>query len=337
MKQILLIISGLVLLTQQVGAQKQLTIGFYNVENLFDTVDNKYKEDEDFLPEGKLKWNTKRYETKLDHLAKVISELGGNELPDVLGMCEVENRVVVQDLISQPLLKPGKYDIAHFESPDERGIDVALIFKKKVFTLIESKAFKINFPEDPKDKTRDILLVKLVKNKKDTICFIVNHWPSRLGGTEISEPKRRYVAKRVREVFDSLLAKNFQQKVIIMGDFNDEPSNKSISEDLKCKFDKSQLSYNDLYNPMMDLKNAGKGSIVYRKENEMIDQFMLSQSLCFDGNKMHYISGSAQVNMPDYLVETEEKYKGSPLRTYAGAKYLGGYSDHFAVSIKLTY
>ncbi|MBI3232822.1 MAG: hypothetical protein HYZ42_02075 [Bacteroidetes bacterium] len=182
-------------------SQKTITIGFYNVENLFDTIDNKV------------------------------------------------------DLIAMPLLKPENYNIVHYESPDERGIDVALIFKSKTFKLIDSKSYRIKFTGDAKDRTRDILLVALQKDKKDTLYFIVNHFPSRSGGQEISEPKRIEVAKKVREIYDSLLQINYQSKVVVMGDFNDEPGDVSIKDGLHCKFKKNEMNWNDLYNPMMDLKD----------------------------------------------------------------------------------
>lgn len=318
-------------------AQKSFTVGFYNVENLFDTIDQKRVDDADFTPEGKLKWNSERYFTKLDHLSRVISELGQSNGPDVLGMAEVENAGVLKDLSNMPLLKTEGYNIVHFESPDERGIDVALLFKSKSFKLVAAEKIRISFPDDPKDKTRDILLVSLLKDKKDTIYFMVNHFPSRKGGTEISEPKRIYVAQQARKAVDSLLKQNYQAKIILMGDFNDEPQDRSIREALRCQYKKNEVSWDELYNPMMDLKEKGMGTIMYRRNYELIDQFMLSAAFLSENSKMHYIMNSATIYMPEYLVEQTEAYKGSPLRTYGGQKYLGGYSDHFPVFMKITY
>lgn len=337
MKKIFFAFTFLLLIFWSSNAQKSFTVGFYNVENLFDTIDQKQVNDAEYTPEGKLKWNSERYFTKLDHLSKVISELGNNNGPDVLGLAEVENARVLKNLTEMPLLKTEGYNIVHYESPDERGIDVALLFKSKTIKLISSDKIRIQFPDDPKDKTRDILLVSLLKDKKDTIWFLVNHFPSRKGGTEISEPKRIYVAQQARKMVDSLLKQNYQSKIILMGDFNDEPQDRCIRETLKCQYKKNEVSWNELYNPMMDLKEQGKGTIMYRKNYELIDQFMLSAALLSENNKLHYIMNSATIYMPEYIVEQTEAYKGSPLRTYAGMKYLGGYSDHFPVFMKISY
>jgi exonuclease III len=214
---------------------------------------------------------------------------------------------------------------------------VALIFKSKIFKLIDSEPIRIRFPDDPTDKTRDILHVTLLKDKKDTLHFIVNHFPSRKGGTEISEPKRIYAAQQTRRIVDSLLKHNYQARIILMGDFNDEPQDRSIRETLRCKYKKNEVSWDELYNPMMDLKEKGMGTIMYRKNYELIDQFMMSASLLYENDKMHYITNSVTIYMPEYLVEPNGAFKGSPFRTYGGQKYLGGYSDHFPIFMKISY
>ncbi|MSQ79602.1 MAG: endonuclease/exonuclease/phosphatase family protein [Flavobacteriaceae bacterium] len=343
----------------QSNAQKAITVAFYNVENLFDTINNKKTQDEDFLPKGKLKWGTERYFSKLNHIAKVIDQLGGDEGPDILGLCEVENKRVLNDLVNMPLIRSKGYDIIHFDSPDERGIDVALLYKKVKFKLVAADAVKIHFPlsieEQPKelktqkgtkrkkakkqriDRTRDILVATLVFNKADTFTFIVNHFPSRLGGQDKSEPKRLFVAQTLRSLHDDIMKENYHRRVIMMGDFNDEPADRSIKETLACKYDINNLSWNDLYNPMLDLKNEGKGSISYKKQFEMIDQFILSNSLCLQGEKVHYIQKTAMVFNPDWMQEQDERWKGQPFRTFAGEKYLNGYSDHFPVYLKIAY
>jgi exonuclease III len=318
-------------------SQKTITIAFYNVENLFDTINSKKTDDEDFTPKGKLKWDTEKYFNKLDHISKVIKELGGIDGPDVLGLSEIENKSVLKDLTSMPLLKPYNYNIVHFESPDERGIDVALIYKSKSLKLISSKAIRIDFPDDAKDRTRDLLLVSMKKDKKDTIYIIVNHFPSRSGGTEATEPKRVFVASKCRTILDSILSINYKSKIILMGDFNDEPTDKSIKEGLKCKFNKNEVSWNELYNPMMDLKAKGEGTIMFKKKLELIDQFMVSEGLLSENSKIHYIPNSATIYNPEYLKETEEAFKGSPFRTFAGKKYLNGFSDHFPIYMKISY
>lgn len=317
--------------------KQQHTIAFYNVENLFDTINDKKKNDEDFLPKGKNQWNTEKYHNKLQHLSKVISELGSDDGPDVLGLCEVENRKVLEDLNNTPLLKGKGYGIVHYESPDMRGIDVALFYKKSQFTYIDSKKYKVKLPDKKRSATRDILLVQLVNTKNDTFVFLVNHFPSRLGGTEKSAPNRCTAATILKRVFDSLIQANYQTNVIMMGDFNDEPEDSSIKYVLKCNFSMGQNSYNDLYNPMYDLKQKGEGSIMYQKKYELIDQFMLSSHLLYQSSRMHYVVGSATIFKPEYLQEQNPKYKGSPYRTFAGQKYLNGYSDHFPVYIKIAF
>jgi len=335
--KIFLILTFAVVTVNTAFSQKQYTIGFYNVENLFDTIHDKKKTDQEFLPTGKNQWNSEKYFNKLQHLSKVISELGSDDGPDVLGLCEIENRRVLKDLIKTPLLQKKGYEIVHYESPDVRGIDVALIYKKSIFTFVDAKKYKVKLPDKKRSATRDILLVQLANNKNDTFVFLVNHFPSRLGGIEKSNPNRRAAATILKSVFDSIITANYLSKIVMMGDFNDEPEDSSIKFVLKCNFNMGQSSYNEIYNPMLDLKNKGEGTIVYKKQYELIDQFMMSNHLLFQNNKVHYVPNSVTIFKPEYIQEQNPKYKGEPFRTMAGQKYLNGYSDHFPIYMKIAY
>ncbi len=335
--KIILVLTLAVATVNTAFSQKQYTVGFYNVENLFDTLNDKKKNDEEFLPAGKNKWNSEKYFNKLQHLSKVISELGSDDGPDVLGLCEIENRRVLNDLVKTPLLQKKGYEIIHYESPDARGIDVALFYKKSQFTYINSKKYKVKLPDKKRSATRDILMVQLVNTKNDTFIFFVNHFPSRLGGTAKSAPNRCAAATILKSVFDSIITANYQSNIVMMGDFNDEPDDSSIKYILKCNYNMGEASYNEIYNPMLDLKNRGEGTIVYKKEFELIDQFMFSNHLLYQNNKVHYVPNSVTIFKPEYIQEQNPKYKGNPFRTFVGPKYLNGYSDHFPIYMKITY
>lgn len=317
---------------------KTITIGFYNVENLFDTINNPYKNDEEFLPSSKKKWNTERYDFKLNQISRVIHEMAGENGPDILGLCEVENKKVVEDLTQMPLLRSKGYGVIHFESPDERGIDVALLYKKKLFDIYTAYPVKVKLGGAKKDYTRDILVCGFIHQKKgDTIWVMVNHFPSRSGGQAISEPKRIQAAQTLRSIADSILTQNYLAKIIAIGDFNDEYLDTSLRYILRSGIKKNQLNYSDFFNPVGLLKQEGFGTIMYKGEYELIDQIFLSYGLFNTGSIPAYKESSAQIFAPDWLKQQEGKYKGAPFRYYAGDKYLGGYSDHFPVLLQIGY
>ena len=310
---------------------KSLTVAFYNVENLFDTLDNPAINDEDFLPQGKLNWNKMRYDIKLNRIAKVVNAIEELNKPDLIGLCEVENRSVLTDLVG--LKSMDKFDIIHFESPDERGIDVALLYRKKIVKVLNAKPYRVNFPNDPNDRTRDILFASL-KIGKDTLHTLVCHLPSRRGGADKSAESRLTAAFVARRIVDSVQNINPMAKIIVMGDMNDEPTDVSLQDGLQAKSTVEEAKNGKLFNPMAALKAAGEGSYMYNKKYDMIDNMMLSEGL-LSGKGFQYVEKSATIFKPDWLQEQNEKYKGSPWRTYAGSKYLGGYSDHFPVYLKL--
>ncbi|MEL6943263.1 MAG: endonuclease/exonuclease/phosphatase family protein, partial [Bacteroidota bacterium] len=216
-------------------------VAFYNVENLFDTVDDPIKPDEEFTPEGRQKWSNARYFAKLLKIAKVVEQM---DHPAFIGMCEVENRTVLEDLISRPALNNRAYGIVHHESPDYRGIDVAFLYDKKQFKVKKSQTIRINFPAEIVEDytTRDILMVEGTFQKKQPLYFFINHWPSRRGGLKESEPKRTYVAAQLRKAVDSLFQVNPNAQIMIMGDFNDETDNKSISEVLNAQMESTSVT-----------------------------------------------------------------------------------------------
>jgi endonuclease/exonuclease/phosphatase family metal-dependent hydrolase len=308
--------------------------GFYNVENLFDTINDPTIEDEEFLPHGDKVWNTKKYQEKLDNMAKVISEIGLDYTPDgvaVLGLSEVENRTVIQDLVKQPPIKDRKYKIVHEQSPDERGIDVALIYNPKYFEYEDHKAIELPLEDDDgePDYTRDILHV-WGKFDGEAMHFLVNHWPSRSGGEAATTHKRQKGAKLCKEVADSLMKADPMAKVIIMGDLNDDPVSASVDEVLNPERKKRKVKEGDLYNPFYNFFKEGIGTGAYRDSWNLFDQVILSYGLVEDKQKGYRLY-KAGIFSKDYLLQKTGNFKGYPFRTFGGDRYMGGYSDHFPV------
>lgn len=334
-KNILLVLLIIVNIGYALGQAKyqQRCIAFYNVENLFDTVDDPEKRDEEFLPEGRKSWTNARYTQKLKKIAKVLSELS-EEAPAIIGLCEVENKQVVEDLIKTPPLKKYNYKIVHYPSPDRRGIDVALLYRAEYFELNSSKSYRLVDKAQPDFITRDQLLVT-GKLDGDRIHFIVNHWPSRSGGQARSAPRRMTAARLTRQISDSLLTAERNAKLVVMGDLNDNPNDVSLTTGLIAMAKKPRGK--KLYNAMAALYKKGQGSLKYRGKWYLFDQIIMSRGL-LQGSKYRYryVANSAKIFTPTYLKQPSGKYKGYPMRTYAGRKYLGGYSDHFPVYIYLT-
>ncbi|MDB9882802.1 endonuclease/exonuclease/phosphatase family protein [Bacteroidia bacterium] len=309
------------------------SVAFYNVENLFDTENDKHTNDEQYTPKGDKRWDDKKYQTKLENLSKVINEIADGKAPTFLGVCEIENKTVLQDLVKQSLIKSQNYGIVHQESPDERGIDVAFLYRKDVFSVKKLDVYQPDLKEY-NDKTRDILHVEGQTVNGETLHFIINHWPSRGEGRAKSEPKRISAAVSLNGIKNSILEENENAKIIVMGDFNDEPSNKSISETLAVSCSESVTESNQLYNAFCDLEKEDIGSYRYRSYWDMLDQIMVSKSLLKDSNGLHYMSNSASIKAEPWMIQTG-KYEGFPLRTFGGNNYQAGYSDHFPVYIQL--
>ena len=316
------------------------TIAFYNLENLFDTENDPITFDDDRTPEGKDHWTKEIYQDKLKNMAKVIAEIGADvsgTTPAIIGVCEVENRTVLEDLVNQKPLIKKDYGIIHFNSPDRRGIDVALLYKKKLFTPTSYKAKELLIYDDNDESkrvfTRDQLIVSGILDG-DKINLIVNHWPSRRGGEKRSRSKRIKAAKLNRQIIDSLFSEDPYAKIITMGDFNDDPTSPSIKKYLKAQQKKEGLSIKELYNPMEDIAKKGLGSLAYRDNWNLFDQIIISTELTkkeFSSYRFY----KAGIYNKTYLVNAHGRYKGYPYRSYAEGRYTGGYSDHFPVYIYL--
>lgn len=334
MKKMAVFISTLLLLGS-VAAQQKVCVAFYNQENLFDTINNPNKNDEEFLPEGKYKWNTERYLNKLDHMAKVIASMNNGAGADFLGLCEVESIEALTDLTKNKQLEKMAYKTLFFEGEDERGIDNAFIYKSSLVKEAKGQSIKINSEGIDGDHTRDILIAELTLKNNEKIFFIVNHWPSRREGEKESEFKRIYVAGEVRKACDAIYAKDAKANIIVMGDLNDEPTNMSVVGTLGATGAVAKTKDKMLYNTVKELAMDGQGSHKFKNEWSMLDQIIISANLLNEKSKVSFVQGSAQVYKQDFMLETDEKYKGNPLRTFAGMKYLNGYSDHLPVMIYL--
>lgn len=325
-------------LAQQERKVKVRTIAFYNVENLFDIENDSLTFDDDRTPEGKDGWTKERYLQKVNNISKVLSKICSNVAqtsPDIIGLCEVENKKVLEDLVNHPNLQYKNYAIVHFDSPDERGIDVALIYKKDVFLPTSSTSHRLLLQnaEGERDYTRDQLVVAGILDQEQ-IHFIVNHWPSRSGGEARSKPNRLAAAKLNKRIIDSILKSDPSAKIISMGDLNDDPKDDSLKKILKTKGKKKDIEGQDLYNPMEKLYKKGVGSLAYRDKWNLFDQIYFTANLLEKEGNSYYF-WKAGVFTPPYLFSKKGKYKGYPFRTYAGGNYTGGYSDHFPVFLFL--
>lgn len=313
-------------------------IMFYNVENLFDTFDDTLKNDNEFLPNQKKFWTWQKYQTKLNHIYKVIVAVGGWSPPEIVGLCEVENYFVLKQLLEETPLSKVNYGIIHKNSPDMRGIDVALLYQKDKFRPIYYRAIPINFKKKNR-KTRDILYVKGVANSKDTLHVFINHWPSRWGGQLKSEPKRIFVASVLRNTVDSIYQTNSNANIIITGDFNDTPENKSINSTLDAKVDFSNIHNNQLYNLSSNwLVEEEIGTLKYRDEWSVFDQMIISGAMLNPTNGKLLDKDDAHLFKADFLFEQDEKFLGvKPYRTYHGYRYHGGFSDHLPIYLDLKF
>ncbi len=330
----ILICSGVLLVsscaTIMETPQNEYTVVSYNVENLFDTVDDPKIPDEEFLPESEKNWDQEKYEKKLNDLARVIAEVNQAESPEIVGLVEVENRTVLEDLIRNEKLSGRQYGIVHEESPDFRGIDVALIYRKDAFTEINHEAIQVSFADEPDFKTRDILYVTgQLKNK--TVHIFVNHWPSRIGGDEKTEPKRVLAASVLKKKVDEIISVDPKARIIIMGDMNDEPANKSLIETLGAGAPDSKAV---LVNLMMPDDAIGKGTYFYSGNWNMLDNVIVSQSV-LNSRKMKVEGGKGNIYSNEWMIFTNKTGDKTPNRSYVGNRYVAGVSDHFPVYFKM--
>jgi endonuclease/exonuclease/phosphatase family metal-dependent hydrolase len=310
----------------------------WNLENLFDTVNDTLKNDEEFLPDSIKHWDNEKLEKKLYNLSRVIRSMNEERGPDILGVVEVEHKALLDSMISKFLPKMN-YSTAYLESPDNRGIDNGLIYRNDLFHLLSVTGDTIHLPDGY--PTRLILGVTLLGPDNDTLHIFVNHWPSRRGGEQQSEVNRITAAVVLKKHINNILLQNPRSFIIIMGDFNDEPTNNSILNTLKAqpvlcdtlRGDLKESAGDDLYNLAYEPYNEGLGTYKYRNDWNMLDQIIVSDEI-LTGNKFHYECGTFKIYKPDFIVEQTGRYAGSPFPTYGGNRYLGGYSDHFPVTAK---
>ena len=308
-----------------VQAQESFRVVFWNVENLFDCKDDPRKNDNEFLPDAKRSWTPYRYWEKIRKIAKGIIASGNDYVPDLVGLCEVENDSCLYDLTRRSPLREAGYRYVMTDSPDQRGIDVALLYQRANFKVLQHQAIRVPHKQLKKGTTRDILHVVGKVVSGDTLDVIVCHLPSRSGGQAKSEPYRIWVADMIKQTADSLMKVRRNPYIIMMGDFNDYPTNKSM---------KRLCSGKHLHNLMTGKKG---GTYRYRGEWGILDQFIVSGSLLKKKSNVRTSKENAQILCHPFLLEEDDKYGGEkPFRTYNGMKYQGGFSDHLPICLDLT-
>ena len=334
---ILLILSVGALSAQNVA--HRIPIAFYNVENLFDCNDDA-NDDAEFLPQGKREWTNERYQEKLNNIARVLGNIADNGAA-VVGLAEVENRHVLEDLVRVPNIRKRKYGIIHYDSPDPRGIDCALLYDARVLRPKSSGVRFIALPDESPIPTRDILFATGTIDN-ELFHFIVGHWPSRYGGDPASAGRRMVAAQTMRQVADSLLREYPGSKAILMGDFNDDPFDASVVEGLNLCQTIEETHAADLFSPMLPMYRQGAGTLAYKGKWNLFDIIVVSGNLLkkntqglhlYQDPESHQL---AYIFRRDYLLQQTPKHRGEPLRTFSGNNYLGGYSDHLPVYLYLT-
>ena len=317
-------------------------IGFYNLENLFDTIvdpDTNKILQEDFTPQSRKQWDSKKYYSKLDNMAEVISKVGiSNAVPQgaaVLGVCEIENKSVLNDLVAHEKLKDKNYQIVHYDSPDKRGIDVGFLYQPKYFKVTSSKSFNLKLPDNDNWATRDQLLVSGELNG-EKMHFIVCHWPSRRGGQKESSYKRVAAGELAKSIVDSLTKEDPLAKVLVMGDLNDDPVDLSVRETMNSVGEIEDMVTGDMFNPMESLFKLGIGTLGYKGAWNLFDQMVITTGLISKDNSFStYSYFTAKVFNNSFLKNSSGKFEGFPFRTYSYGKFINGYSDHFPVYLYL--
>ncbi|MES2565775.1 MAG: endonuclease/exonuclease/phosphatase family protein [Bacteroidota bacterium] len=333
-----LLSSSLLLLSITAGfaqSKNSITVAFYNCENFFDTKDDPNKKDDEFLPESAMKWDDTRFMNKLTKIAQVLdSTVEGVGLPALVGLVEIENKEVLEELVSKSQFKEKPYGVLATDSPDERSIDCGLLYDKSVFTLVDFKELNATNPSLGDYKTRNVLFATLKATNGDVIFVFVNHWPSRRSGETESEPRRIYAAEQVRSKINEIQKKDPKAKVIVMGDLNDHPTDKSVLNTLKAS-DKPK-DKGDLYNAYQTLDAAKQGTHYYDKEWRVLDQIIVSQGFIGAKKGYKFDPKNAHILKKDFVLFKNNKTgEEKPNRTYSGEKYFNGYSDHLSVYITL--
>ncbi len=313
---------------------KSYRIAFYNLENLFNPEDDSLKDDDEFTPDGVCNWSYYRYKEKINCMAKAILAIGGWKAPEIVGVAEIEDKKVLEDLIATNTLMKFNYGIIHYESPDRRGIDVAALYRKDLFKPVYTNNIPVVMPNNPDFATRDILYIKGVFQNGDTIHLFYNHWPSRYDGQKQSEPKRIQAALTARKAVDSIFKTEKTPAILLLGDFNDEWNNVSLLHYLKASLKSKDIVDNALVNLMADM-DKNSGSYRYKGIWSYIDQIIVSLAL-MDNKGCDVENGTAKIVKEDFLLEKDEKYLGiKPHRSFVGRHYKGGFSDHLPVYVDL--
>jgi hypothetical protein len=337
-KQLLMLCVALFAVASAVAQEKPYTVVFYNLENLFDIYDDPETHDEEFTPEGAKQWNEIKYQKKLSNMERVLFDIAAiqKDYPIVIGVSEIENRSVLEDLISQPKLKGANYRICHYDSPDARGVDVAFLYRADVFKLEGSDNIKLVVEELPDFRTRDLVTMWGTIDG-EPFYFLVSHWPSRLGGKEASQFKRDACAKQIREIKDSLLKENPATKVIVMGDFNDDATDASLVKTMGAKGKVKELQPGDFFNPYNAMLRAGLGTLAYQDAWNLFDNICVTENLVnAKEGELRLIKGKkfyGNIFTRAYMLQQEGQYKGYPLRTFVTNNFQNGFSDHFPVYI----
>lgn len=314
------------------AAYRNMTVAFYNVENLFDLENEPGKNDDEFTPESEKNWDKEKYQKKLTDISLVISGMNEGDLPEIVGLCEVENEQVVSDLVQTGLLARGKYEVVHHESPDFRGIDCALAYRPEEFKVVDHFAIPVRFDNDAEYVTRDILYVKGRTRNREEFHIFVNHWPSRIGGVAQTEPKRVAVARILKGKIDSVMAASPNAHIIVMGDMNDVPDNKSLLEVLNAQ--PPSTSGSALVNLMFPDFKDGKGTYNYRGNWNMLDNLIVAPGL-LDDKGFRCVEEKGHIFREEWMEYKNRDGEISPNRTYGGPNYYGGVSDHFPVYFRL--
>ncbi len=315
------------------NAAEPFRIMFYNVENLFDCKHDSLKKDEEFLPTSQKKWDMAKYNDKLAKISKVIVATGTDRVPDLVGLCEVENDNCLTDLTKNSPLRQAGYEYVMTNSPDQRGIDVALLYQRGSFKLLNTNSIRIPNEEIERWPTRDILHVTGQVLSGDTMDVFVCHMPSRSGGEEESEPYRLFTAQILNISVDSVMHERKNPNVVIMGDFNDYPTNNSIAKVLGAVAPKDKIEGGKLYNLMADRQ---EGTYRYKGDWGVLDQMIVSGTMLQGKDGVRTSYDKAQILKHPFLMEEDDRYGGeTPSRTFWGNRFHGGYSDHLPICVDI--
>jgi endonuclease/exonuclease/phosphatase family metal-dependent hydrolase len=336
---VILLMCSFLIMTNAQKKENTFVVMSYNVENLFDTVDAPLTSDEEFTPGGVKNWTWDRYEKKLDDLARVISSIPEKELPALIGLAEVENRTVLEELVDNRGLHRGNYEIIHEDGFDPRGIECAMLYRPDLFRYKSHEYIPVEDPSNPDYLYRGILHVQGIAADGSTLHLFMNHWKSRSEGTQETEKQRMFTAITLRKQLDLLLSRESGYKVIIMGDFNDEPTNRSISNGLSASGKRKNINLGDHYNLFYDMHNLeNQGSYNFRGEWNMLDQVIISFNLLNQEKGLSTTYNGGAILKQEWMLYLNEKYgEMLPSATFGGTEYFGGPADHLPVYVVFTY